>query len=180
MDRLKKKDAMVVARIHIARAAVAAECNKPAMPASALDTIEVNQAFATNTVALRWIRDCHEQPRGCPIVGCVDLTKRDPLPVGVLDDPSGMKYNFRKDETQPWSWRQMLAGMTEKDQCIVLGYPRCGVVSVTCAPVRGSRVHNRWHAALDIERPFGKDAPVPVWEFFVYRIDGNIVRLHAS
>ena len=91
MERLKRKDAAVVARSHIVDVAVAARCNDPAMSAEDLTEIEASQEFATNTVALRWIRDCHENPRGCPTVDHVDLTKRDPLPVGVLDGPSGMK-----------------------------------------------------------------------------------------
>ena len=64
MDRLKRKDAAVVAPSYIAKLAAAAQCNGPALHASDLATIEVYQGFALNTVALRWIRDCHENPRG--------------------------------------------------------------------------------------------------------------------
>ena len=69
----------------------------PAMSASELSTIKVDQPFTLKTVALRWIRDCHEKPRGCPTHSAVELTRRDPLPVGILEDGTvGTHYRFKE------------------------------------------------------------------------------------
>ena len=69
----------------------------PAMSASELYNIKVDQPFILNTVALRWIRDCHEKPRGCPTHSAVELTRRDPLPVGILEDGTvGTHYKFKE------------------------------------------------------------------------------------
>ena len=142
------------------------------MSASELSTIKVDQPFTLKTVALRWIRDCHERPRGFPTHGSVELTRRDPLPVGVLDDYStGMQYKFKEDARQNWSWKQMLSSLDAKSQKIILGKPRQGVARMTCAPIRGSRDYDLWHTALNIGRPFSRDAPVPVWKFRKHRGD---------
>ena len=96
----------------------------PAMSASELNSTQVRQPFMLNTVALRWIRDCHERPRGFPTHGSVELTRRDPLPVGVLDDDStGMQYKFKEDARQNWSWKQMLSSLDAKSQKCILGLP---------------------------------------------------------
>ena len=68
----------------------------------------------------------------------------------------------------------MLASLDDKTQNIILGKPRQGVARMTCKPLRGSRDYERWHTALNIGRPFRRDAPVPVWKFVVYRTDGAI------
>ena len=59
--------------------------------------MKVDQPFTLKTVALRWIRDCHEKPRGCPTHSAVELTRRDPLPVGILEDGTvGTHYRFKE------------------------------------------------------------------------------------
>ena len=51
---------------------------------------------------------------------------------------------------------------------------------ITCEPVEGSYDHKRWHAARHVGRPFEEGAPVPVWDFHVYRTDDVVVRFHTS
>ena len=93
MNRLRNKDADSFVDVQTDRAAVVA----PAMSASELSTIKVDQPFTLKTVALRWIRDCHEKPRGCPTHSAVELTRRDPLPVGILEDGTvGTHYRFKE------------------------------------------------------------------------------------
>ena len=93
MNRLRNKDAESLVDVQVDRAAVVA----PSMSASELSTIKVDQPFTLKTVALRWIRDCHEKPRGCPTHSAVELTRRDPLPVGILEDGTvGTHYKFKE------------------------------------------------------------------------------------
>ena len=80
------------------RAAVAAT------PAE-LAQVRVAQPFSMNSVALKWIRDSHENPPGKPTTLCVDLTNTDPMQIGVIQKNTGMAYTFVENETQPWSWR---------------------------------------------------------------------------
>ena len=160
-------------------AQVAAQDDGPEAAASvkALNEIKVTQPFKLNNVALKWIRDSHENPGGYPTTTIVELTDTDPFLIGVIEKTSGMDYSFKQGETTPWSWRQILAGMSAAAKMIVLGSnPRLGVVRIWCAPVVGSYDHKRWHAALHIGRPFDEAAPVPVWDFFITRTDGSIVR----
>ena len=49
-----------------------------------LAKVKVTQPFKLNNVALKWIRDKHEQPPGTPIRECVDLTDYDPYNIGVM------------------------------------------------------------------------------------------------
>ena len=58
-------------------AAVAAHPN-------ALAEMRVTQPFKLNNVALKWIRDQNEKPRGFPTTSCVDLTETDPIQNGVI------------------------------------------------------------------------------------------------
>ena len=58
-------------------AAVAAHPN-------ALAEMRVTQPFTLNNVALKWIRDQNEKPRGFPTTSCVDLTETDPIQIGVI------------------------------------------------------------------------------------------------
>ena len=93
MNRLQDKDAESFVDFQVYNATVVA----PAMSASELSTIKVDQPFTLKTVALRWIRDCHEKPRGCPTHSAVELTRRDPLPVGILEDGTvGTHYRFKE------------------------------------------------------------------------------------
>ena len=47
--------------------------------------------------AMKVIRDCHEKPQGCPTHSAVELTRRDPLPVGILEDGTvGTHYRFKE------------------------------------------------------------------------------------
>ena len=93
MNRLRDKDAESLVDVQVDSAAVVA----PSISASELDTTQVCRPFMLNTVALRWIRDCHEKPRGCPTHSAVELTRRDPLPVGILEDGTvGTHYRFKE------------------------------------------------------------------------------------
>ena len=156
---------------------------EPAVAASPEDLarMSVSQPFRLNNVALKWIRDSHENPPGTPTTDCVDLTLTDPLEIGVIERNNGMNYKFKADERMPWSWRQMLAALNPTAKDFILGSnPALGVVRITCAPILGSYDHKRWHAARHLGRPYADDAAVPVWDFFVTRTDGTTVRFHTS
>ena len=160
---------------------LAGQDDRVAVSVEALNEITVTQPFKLNNVALKWIRDSHEHPRGDPSIDFVDLTGTDPLEIGVIEKDRGMDYRFKAGETTPWSWRQMLAGMTPAAKDLVLGCdPRLGVARLFCAPVDGAYDHKRWHAALHIGRPFDAGAKVPVWDFWLERTDGSVVRFHTS
>ena len=61
------------------------------------ESFVIFQVYNATVVALRWIRDCHEKPRGCPTHSAVELTRRDPLPVGILEDGTvGTHYRFKE------------------------------------------------------------------------------------
>ena len=168
-----------------ASAAVAAGTGADAAVAATradLDAMRVTQPFKMNNTALKWIRDSHEQPPGFPTAWMVDLTDTDPLDIGVLDRNTGMAYSFKDGETQPWSWRQMLAAFKPDVKDRVLGTdPTVGVKWITCqALADDSYDHKRWHAALHVGKPFDRDAPVPAWDFHVYRTDNVVTRFHTS
>ena len=165
-----------------AEAAVAASASA-AVAASAQDLagVQITQSFKLNNVALKWIRDSHEDPPGHPTTDCVDLTGSDPYEIGVIERHGGMEYQFVAGRTQPWSWRQMLAAMSAQAKELLLGSnPTLGVVRITCEPVTGSYDHKRWHAALAANRPYDNEAAVPVWDFFLTRSDGTTVRFHTN
>ena len=166
-----------------ASAAVAAGTGADAAVAATradLDAMRVTQPFKMNNTALKWIRDSHEQPPGFPTAWMVDLTDTDPMDIGVLDRNTGMAYSFKDGETQPWSWRQMLAAFKPEVLEKVLGsHPAVGVQRITCEAI-DAYDHKRWHAARHVGRPFARDAPVPVWDFVVTRTDGVTTRFHTS
>ena len=151
-----------------------------AVAASAEDLarLRVTQPFKLNNVALKYIRDSNENPRGVPTTDRVDLTDFDPFQIGVLEKGIGMDgsklasyshYWFKDGESQPWSWRQMLAALNAEAKALVLGSnPALGVVRITCEPVAGSYDHKRWHAAQFLGLPYDGDASVPVWDFCCY------------
>ena len=163
-------------------AAVAASAEAAvAATAAELAHLHVRQPFRLNNVALKWIRDSHEDPPGNPTTDCVDLTGSDPYQIGVLQKNTGMAYQFTEGETQPWSWRQMLAALNARAKALVLGSnPTLDVVRITCGPVAGSYDHKRWNAARMLGLPYDGDASVPVWDFFVTRSDGTTVRFHTN
>eukprot|EP00959_Pyramimonas_sp_CCMP1952_P233187 4873094-Pyramimonas_sp.AAC.1 len=70
------------------------------------------------------------------------------MPIGVLDRTSGMAYSFRGGgETQPWSWRHMLAAFKPEVKDRVLGSdPSVGATRITSEAIDGHD-HKRWHAA---------------------------------
>ena len=76
-----------------------------------LENTRVVQAFRDNNTALKLFRDTNENRFARPTTHCVELTHRDPIPIGVIDHEHGtVRYRFT-DQRQPWSWRQMLADM---------------------------------------------------------------------
>ena len=146
-----------------------------------LREMKVEQQFKLNNTALKWIRDSHEEPPGYPTHERVDLTETDPLSIGVLERSKGMSYRFVPKAIQPWSWREMLAGLRPDAMAAIVGTEeQGGVVSVTCEPLKDSYDHKRHHAAKEAGRPYPADAPVPVWDFVVTRFDGSAVRFHTS
>ena len=179
-----RRDAAVAAQGDDATAEVAAQDDgleaAVALSPMALAEIRVTQRFALNNVALKWIRENHEFPPGYPTVGYVELTDEDPLITGVLERTHGGPYRFITGLQQPWSWREMIAGMSPRDQDAVLGAnPRLGVARIACASIVGSYDHMR---AKQMRLQTGAPVPVelPVWDFFVTRTDGTTVRFHPT
>ena len=108
------------------QAAVAVDSAGPEAAVAAspedLARVKVTQPWSLNNVALKWIRDLCENPPGTPTRPRVNLTRFDTLPIGVIQKNSGMCCSFKANgETTPWSWRQMLAGMTADAKEAVLG-----------------------------------------------------------
>ena len=66
-----------------------------------------------HNTALKWLRDTHEHPPGRPVVPRVDITREDPLDIGVLQRDKGMAYTFVEHERQQWYWRSMLASFSD-------------------------------------------------------------------
>ena len=66
-----------------------------------------------HNTALKWLRDTHEHPPGRPTVPRVDITRIDPLEIGVLNRDTGMAYTFVENQRQQWSWRSMLASLSD-------------------------------------------------------------------
>ena len=108
-----------------------------------LEYTPVAQAFRDNNIALKFFRDTNEDYFPGPTTDRVELPHKDPIPIGVIEHEKGTpRYSFSA-QRQPWSWRQMLAGMTDEVKTELLGNPREGVVSIWCAPIPGSYDHNR-------------------------------------
>ena len=137
----------------------------------------VTQSFQLNNTALKFIRDTNEL-NGNPTTESVELTTFDPFDVDVLVRNRGTAYTFAPNETQPWSWRQMLASFKDETRRQILGHDGDGLVSISCSAMVGSYDHKRHHAAKVAGRPFDKDAAVPVWDFVVTRASGVSVRFH--
>ena len=93
-----------------------------ALSAKDLARVRVTQPLKLNNIALKYIRDSNENPPGHPTTHRVDLTDFDPLQIGVLEKGSGLKYRYKDGESQPWSWRQMLAAMPVKYKQLVLAH----------------------------------------------------------
>ena len=72
-------------------AAVAARDDGPeaavALSPQDLGATVVRQPFRLNNVALKYIRETHENLPGQPTTDCVDLTDRGPMQVGVINHP---------------------------------------------------------------------------------------------
>ena len=66
-----------------------------------------------------------------------------PIEIGVLNRGSGMAYTFVENQSQPWSWRSMLASFSDNVLQQVVGE---GVVTITCEPGLESYDHKRHHA----------------------------------
>ena len=134
------------------------------------------QARALSNTALKSIRDTHEDPPGFPTVHRVDLFNEDPFLIKTLVRSHGMDYELT-DHLQPWSWRSMLKGMQRPTMERIVGE---GIVDIGVEAIDGSYDHKRRHAARQLGKPFADQAPVPVWDFVVTRVDGTSVRFHTS
>jgi hypothetical protein len=141
---------------------------------------EVVQDWRLNNAALKWIRDTNEDPRGHPTVDSVDLSEADVVMIGVLVRAKGMDYFFAHGESQPWSWRQMIASLSQKETQELFGTDGQELTRIACAPPRGSHDHKRHHAANSAGKPIPKGAPTPIWDFVVERSDGAVFRLHPN
>ena len=115
-----------------------------------------------HNTALKWLRDEHESPPGQPTIPRVDITRDDPLEIGVLHRDSNMAYTFVESRSQQWSWRSMLASFSDDVLEQVVGE---GVLTITCEPW-GSYDHARHHAARMGQGP-ALTGRAPVWDFVV-------------
>ena len=181
------RDVAMVTQNDNTTAAVAAQDDSleaaVALSPRALAEIHLTQVFALNSIALKWIRYTHESPPGRPTVDWVELTDKDPLQIGVADKSHGQD-RWISNRQQPWSWRQMLAGMSPPYQAAVLGVngssPCLGVTRVACAPSIHSYDGSRVVGARQAGRLFDHRDHRPVWDFYVTRTDGNTVRFHLE
>ena len=181
------RDVAMVTQNDNTTAAVAAQDDSleaaVALSPRALTEIHLTQSFALNSIALEWIGYTHESPPCWPTVDWVELTDKDPLQIGVVDKSHGQD-RWISNRQQPWSWRQMLAGMSPPYQAAVLGVngssPCLGVTRVACAPRIHSYDGSRVVGARQAGRLFDHRAHRPVWDFYVTRTDGNTVRFHLE
>ena len=125
-----------------------------------------------HNTALEWLRDTHESPPGQPTVPRVDITRDDPLEIGVLHRDQGMAYTFVENRSQQWSWRSMLASFPDDVAQQVVGV---GVSTITCEPWVGSYDHARHHAACMGQGPV-LTGRAPIWDFVVTQRNGTRVR----
>ena len=137
----------------------------------------IQQAIKLNNTALKWIRDTHENPPGTPTVQYVALTQyHTAYQIGKLGRCKGEEY-WWTGGTQPWSWLHMFKSMRPDDMNTIIGK---GITDIFCKPVEESYDHKREAAAVKINRPFEKGAPVPVWDFYVRRVNGSVMRFHPN
>ena len=135
-----------------------------------------SQPWHLNNTALKSIRDSNEYPRGFPSVEKVDLFETDPFYILTLKKLPKTEYEMMLP-WQPWSWRKFLNAFTDDTLEDIVGG---GVTEFVCMPIPNSYDHKRWHAAIQERKPYPEDAPVPVWDFVVTRIDGTKKRIHPS
>ena len=81
-----------------------------------LGEVEVKQMFRCNNVALKWFRDTNEDPPGWPTRAAVDLTDKDVIQIGVIDQDKGKSYKFRAEERHPWSCEPIFADFLGLDK----------------------------------------------------------------
>ena len=103
-----------------------------------------------HNTALKWLRDQHEHPPGRPTVPRVDITRDDPLEIGVLNRDTGMAYTFVENQRHQWYWRSMLASLSDDVLRQVVGE---AVVTITCEPWPGPYDHARHHAHKNGQGP---------------------------
>ena len=139
-----------------------------------LENITVTQDFRKNNLVITYFRDMFEDDLGRPTISRIELTGRDPIKIPVIDK-KGRQYTYL-DEYEPWSWRQMLAGMTDDVKTQLLGSPRKGVERIWCAPIPGSYAHTRNWALIRHALP--ANSQILIWDFFLLRTDGRLMRLH--
>ena len=104
-----------------------------------------------HNTALKWLRVQHDHPPGRPTVPRVDITRIDPLEIGVLNRDTGMAHTFVGNQRQQWSWRSMLASLSDDVLEQVVGE---GVVTITREPRHGQWYdHARHHAHKRVRDP---------------------------
>jgi hypothetical protein len=148
----------------------------------------VVQRWELDNHALKWIRDRHESPPGVPTAVFVDITHQDPLPIGKLFRPlgKGELYDWTRNaqgeyETQPWSWRRMLAGLPARYHMPVFGQayhiPNPDPI-VQIGLTYGDQSYD--HARLHCARKHGQQMhpKAPVWDMYVRRESGAWIKFH--
>ena len=135
-----------------------------------------DQRSDLSNVALKWLRDTHEDPPGHPNVEEVDLTDQRIIQIGQIIRNKGPLYRFHATNTQPWSWLLMIKGFGPDVQTRIVGN---GLVSIKLMPIPNTYDHKRAKAQADNRTPYEVDN-VPIWDFVVLRRDGTQVRFHPN
>ena len=134
------------------------------------------QQWSLNSTALKYLRDIHEAPRGTPAVEQVWLWNKDPCDIMTLKRTNGTHYTL-EPPLQPWSWRKMLNAFTDDTLRQLVGD---GIDNFWIQPLADSYDHKRRHAAHQAANPFPYGAPVPILDFFVKTVGGEVYRFHPS
>ena len=134
------------------------------------------QPWQMNSVALKFLRDENENPRGTPLKPFIDLFLDD-REILTLKRDTGEDYWFELPLVA-WSWKKMIRTMKPEYRDRLCG--QAGIVGVWLASLPNSYDVKRENAARKNGQPFPQGAPVPVWDFFVLNGDGMMFRFHPN
>ena len=145
------------------------------------------QRFSLNNTALIVFRDTNENPQGFPITNEISLDMDESKgTVQILQNKRDVGVAYELVEPKiPWSWRKFLNGLDEETLEKAVGE---GIICFAIMPIWGSYDHKRAHAAEELTDmqvfcaalTFSDDAPTPIWDFVLTRLDGTAIRLHPS
>ena len=115
-------------------------------------------------------------PPGCPTaLRGVDLFPRIKSFIQAFKRRQGWAYELIEPRL-PWSWRGFLNCLDDDTLVPVVG---AGITGFRCMPIPGSYDHARRRALSVLQFPLLAGAPVPIWNFVVFRADNSAVRLYT-